>query len=155
MGRLVGQGVAARPADCLVPLPLYHQQHSVAALTTEEAINNSAGVQPAVAKPWNRRDQTALRLPPLEPVVQRLAQAADGRGVLPAAAGHQHMHDAADHPAIIDPRFSACVRWQVRLKSRELLLGQLVTSLSPQPSPFRVDELDFGPAGNPFYGSQP
>jgi hypothetical protein len=63
---LVGQGVdfggaaAARAADRLVPLPPFPPEAQRCAFTAEESINTSAGAPPAVARAWNRPDQTPL-----------------------------------------------------------------------------------------------
>ena len=44
--------------------------------------------------------------------------------VFPTAARLQHMDDAADHPAIINPSNAASVRWKERRKPFKLLVGQ-------------------------------
>ena len=62
--------------------------------------------------------------PAHEPIVKRLAWAVEERRVRPAATGLQHMHNAADHPAIIDARFPASVSRQMRCKPRELTIVQ-------------------------------
>ena len=48
--------------------------------------------------------------PAHETIVKRLARAVEERRIRPAATGFQHMHNAADHPAIIDARLAASGR---------------------------------------------
>ena len=50
----------------------------------------------------------ALGSPTDEPVVERLAWPVDRRRINPAAAGAQHMHDAADNSTIVDAPHPAC-----------------------------------------------
>jgi hypothetical protein len=66
----------------------------------------------------------ALRRPPDIAIVQRLSRPVDIRGIDPATAGLQHMHDAANHPAVVNPRLATRVRRQVRSNARELSVGQ-------------------------------
>lgn len=66
----------------------------------------------------------ALGRPAHEPVVQGLSRPIHGRGIGPAAAGLQHMHDAADHPAVIDPGNTSRVCRKMRRKPRELIVGK-------------------------------
>ena len=44
--------------------------------------------------------------PSLRAIVERLPGAIDGRGIFPPAARYQHVHNATDDPAIINPRLS-------------------------------------------------
>ncbi len=69
-------------------------------------------------------DPDALGGPSDEAIVERLARTVGLRRVDPSTAGPQDMHDAADHPAIINPRLAACVGWQQRRETCELILGQ-------------------------------
>lgn len=62
--------------------------------------------------------------PAHEAIVKRLAWAVEERRVRPAATGLQHMHNAADHPAIIDARLAASIGRQMRHKPRELTIVQ-------------------------------
>jgi hypothetical protein len=57
-------------------------------------------------------DPDALGRPAHEAIVERLARTVDGRGVDPTATGFQHMHDTADDPAIVHPRFCREYRWE-------------------------------------------
>ena len=72
-------------------------------------------------RPVGRRQGTekarpnAFGRPSLETVVQRLPGAVDRRCIFPAAAGYQHMHNAADHSAIIDTRLASGISRQMRL----------------------------------------
>ena len=68
--------------------------------------------------------QNAFGRPPHEATIERLARAVDGRGIDPASAGLQHMDDAADDAAIVDPRIAARIRRQVRHEPRKLFLAQ-------------------------------
>ena len=54
-------------------------------------------------------DPDAFGRPAHEAIVKGLARAVDGGRIDPAPAGLQHMDDAADHAAVIDARFAACV----------------------------------------------
>ena len=63
------------------------------------------------------------------------------------------MHDAADHPAIIDPRLPACVPRKIRLKPYELSVVQPETVSLHQQPPFGNLESRNRRIGNPFYGS--
>ncbi len=66
----------------------------------------------------------ALRRPPNETVVERLARAVDRRRVGPPASRLQDMHDPADHPPVIDPRLAPRIGRKKRRKPRELLIGK-------------------------------
>lgn len=57
-------------------------------------------------------------------VVEGLPWPIGSRRVDPAAAGPQHMHDAADHPTVVDPRDAARLRRKVRLETSKLLIRQ-------------------------------
>ena len=57
-------------------------------------------------------------------VVERLARPIFGRRVDPSAARFQDMHDAADHPPVIDTRLAARVPGQIRLKPRKLRIRE-------------------------------
>src|SRR6476659_2102006 len=62
--------------------------------------------------------------PAHEAIVKRLSRAVEERRVRPAATGLQHMHNAADDPAIIDARLAASVSRQMRHKPHELTIVQ-------------------------------
>ena len=98
-------------------------------------------------------DPDAFGRPAHEAIVERLAGAVDGRGVDPATTGFQHMHDTADDPAIIHPRFPACIGGKMRLKPRELSFVQPETVSIHQWSPFGDLESRNVSIGNPLYGS--
>src|SRR3954454_3501031 len=81
-----------------------------------------AGLRPM---PEYRRCRSyALRRPPDEPVVERLIRAIDIRRIDPATAGLEYMHNAADHPSIINPRLAACVGRQKWGKPGKLIFCQ-------------------------------
>lgn len=69
-------------------------------------------------------DPDALRRPADIAVIERLPRPVFRRCVDPAPAGFQHMHDAADHPPVIDPRFAPCVGGKMRRNLRELGVRQ-------------------------------
>lgn len=60
-----------------------------------------------------RPDATAA--PPVPAIVDRRRRAVFGRAVRPAATALEHVDDARDHPAIVDPARSGLVLRQVRL----------------------------------------
>jgi len=81
-------------------------------------------------------DPDAFGHPARAAIAERFVRTVDGRGVDPAATGLQHMHDSADDPAIIHPRFAARIGRTTRLKPRELSLAQLkLIAIHPR-SPF-------------------
>ena len=90
-----------------------------------------------------------------KPVVQRFSRTVDGGRIGPAAARFQHMHDAADDPAVIHPRHAARIARQVRRQSRELLLIQPEMIVIHNGSAFGDLESRNAPAVNPLYGSGP
>ena len=57
-------------------------------------------------------------------IVERLLRPVFRRRVDPAAAGFQHMDDAADHAPIVDPRLAARVGGKMRRDLRKLLVRQ-------------------------------
>ncbi len=63
----------------------------------------------------------AFGRPSLETVVECLPGAVDRGCIFPTAAGYQHMHNAADHSAIIDPRLAPRIPRQMRLEPGELV----------------------------------
>jgi len=93
--------------------------------------------------------------PPDKAVVERLARTVDGRRVSPAAAGLQHMNNAADDPAVIDTGHSARIARQVRCQPRKLFLIQPEMIAIHDGSPFGDLESRKAPAVNPLYGSGP
>src|SRR5665213_2591002 len=95
----------------------------------------------------------AFGRPAYEAIVERLARTVDGRGVDPAATGLQHMNDPADDPAVVHPRFAACIGGKMRLKPRELSVVQPETVSIHQGSPFGDFESRNARFGNPVYGS--
>ena len=97
----------------------------------------------------------ALLGPALVPVVQRLAGAIDRRRVLPAAARLQHMHDAADHPPIIDPRHTARLVRQQRPQPLPLLIAQPKLTRQRSLPINREAESHSRRHRNPVYGSRP
>jgi hypothetical protein len=60
--------------------------------------------------------------PAHKPVVDRGVGAVTRRQIALAAAGLQHMQDAADDPAIIDPLLAAHIGRQVRLDASPLFI---------------------------------
>lgn len=64
------------------------------------------------------------RRPADEAVVEGLVGAVVRRRIHPTTAGPKNMHDAADHPAIIDAGYAARLVWKQRLKTGELGFGE-------------------------------
>ena len=54
-------------------------------------------------------DPHALCRPTDVAVVEGLVRPVDARRIDPPSAGFQHVDDAADHPAVIDPSLASCV----------------------------------------------
>ncbi len=81
-------------------------------------------------------------------VVQRLPRAIDGRRISPATAGFQDMHDATDHPAIIDPRLAARIGRKMRREPGKLSLIQPKMIVIHDRSPFGDLESRNAPAVN-------
>src|SRR3954452_23542422 len=96
-----------------------------------------------------------LRGPSNIAIVEGLAGTINARRVDPACARLQHMHDAADHPPIIDPRLAPRVARQMRCKPRELLIRQpkMITT-HRHPSSGR-DESRNHPHANGLMGPDP
>lgn len=69
-------------------------------------------------------DPDALGRPAHIAVVERLARPVIGRRIDPPPAGLQDMHDAADHPAVVNTRLATRIRWQMRLDPRKLCVRQ-------------------------------
>jgi hypothetical protein len=82
-------------------------------------------------------DPDTLGRPADEPIVERLARAADVRRIDPAPARLEDMNDAADHPTIIHARLASCVARQVLSELRELRVRQLETVPIHKRSPQR------------------
>lgn len=95
----------------------------------------------------------AFGRPPNEAIVERLARAVDGRRINPATPGLQHMDDAADDPAVIDPGLAPRIGGKMRLKPRKLAVVQPETVSIHHRSPFGDLESRNARPGNPFYGS--
>jgi hypothetical protein len=60
--------------------------------------------------------------PPVEAIVDRRRRTIEVRTIFPAAAHLEHVNDAADHPAIVDPTRARLIAWQQRFDRRPLLL---------------------------------
>jgi hypothetical protein len=69
-------------------------------------------------------DPDTLGGPADEAIVEGLARAIHAWRIDPAPTRLQHMHDAADHATIIDPRLAARAGWQVGRDLRELRIRQ-------------------------------
>ena len=69
-------------------------------------------------------DPDALDCPPHEAVVEGLARSVDRWCIDPSTARLQHVHDAADHPAVINSRLTTRVGWKQRLQPSELNLSE-------------------------------
>ena len=100
-------------------------------------------------------DPDALGRPSDEAVVEGLARSVDRWRIDPATARFQHVHDAADHPPIINPRFAARVGWKQWLQPRKLILSEPETNAIYRWSPFGDRESQTNHQRNPLYGSGP
>ena len=100
---------ATRPADRLILLPLYRLKLQRCALTAEEFDEHLRRWSASRGQSLEDIDPDALGRPSDGAIVERLARAVGPWRVDPSTAGLQDMHDAADHPAIINPRLAACV----------------------------------------------
>ncbi len=88
-----------------------------------------------------------------EAVVECLAWAVDRWGIDPSAAGLENMNDAADDAAVIHPRLAARVGRKMRLKPRELFLGQPEVMGVHARAPFGILESQNDCRSKTFYGS--
>ena len=59
-----------------------------------------------------------------EPIINRRRRALFGRAIAPSAAALEHMNDAADDAAVINPFNPADIRRQVRLHPCPLLIAE-------------------------------
>jgi hypothetical protein len=126
-------GVAATPADAdrLEVRPLFHPLPSGG---PSHAYCRSAPRSVARLRPPAPRTRRATRpWPPsarcdcrasLRQAQDRLGRPIDRRRILPPATRLQHVHDAADHPTVIDARHTPCLVRQHRLQSRPLPVVQ-------------------------------
>ena len=157
----IGQGVdlgrapAARAADGLLALPPFPPEAERCAFTAEESMSTCAGGPPARAKRMEEIDPDALGGPSDVAVVERLVRPVVGRRIDPAPAGLQDMDDAADHPAIIDPRLATCIGRQMRLDPRELLVRQPEAILDSSRPPEEAVNHKTAARSNDFMGSDP
>jgi hypothetical protein len=66
----------------------------------------------------------AAARPAHEAIVDRRRRTIFERAVAPATAALEHVHDAADHPAIVRPLDAAHIRWQVGFDPPPLIVAQ-------------------------------
>lgn len=62
--------------------------------------------------------------PPVEAVVDRCRWAVFRGAILPPATTFQHMDDAADDPAVINPSGAGLVRWKMRIDRTPRIIVQ-------------------------------
>jgi len=110
-------------------------------------------------------DRIAVPIEPRREAVlpESIARAVDERRIRPAATRLQHMHNAADDPAIIHSGFPASVGRQMRCKPRELTAIQPEMIFDPLQVPLRELESEnalvgksgpwgrWGPTHRPFF----
>ena len=90
-------------------------------------VDGGAGVDAAVTgQGFEDVVPDALAAPPVEAIVDRCVRPILGRTVAPAPARLEHVDDAGDHPAIIDPSRTATPAKQVWLDPRPSLVIQPV-----------------------------
>lgn len=97
----------------------------------------------------------AFGCPSLETIVERFSWTIDWWCILPPAAGYQDMHDAADHPAIIDAGLAPGIPRKMRPEPGKLGSRQPEISVIQTLAPPGDLESQHRPFENPFYGSQP
>ena len=66
----------------------------------------------------------ATSCPAYEAVINRRMRAIFGRAIAPATAAFQHVHDAADHAAVVHPLDAPHILRQVRFNPLPLLIAQ-------------------------------
>ena len=97
----------------------------------------------------------ALAAPANEAIIERLGWAIGGRRVFPATAGLQHMDDAADHSAIVNPWNAARVGRKIGLKPLTLaLVSHNSFVIDPLPIAGDLNRSD-APKEIPFVGPDP
>src|SRR4249920_3958798 len=89
-----------------------------------------------------------------EPVVECLVRTIDIWRIDPAAAGLQHVHDAADDTPVVDPRFTSRIARQKWGKPRKLVFRQPETIAIHRRPPVGDRESHICRKGN-LYGSGP
>lgn len=93
--------------------------------------------------------------PTHEAIVERFTRTIDFGRIAPSSTGFEHMHDAADHAAIIHARFASCIGRKMRHKPRELSIAQPVAVTNHRRTPFGDCESQNHWCINRFYGSGP
>ena len=75
--------------------------------------------------------------PAHEAIIDRRRRTILWRAIAPAAAALEHVHDAADHAAIVGPLDTAHIGRQMRLDPRPLLIAQpeQISAHDPNPLP--------------------
>src|ERR1700722_16837874 len=114
---------ASRAADRLILLPPFPPAAERWAFTWVESIICVSPARPRDASSLNNRSHAPLR-PTHEAVVDRWVWTILGGTVAPSTTTLQNMKDAADHAAIVGPRYATHIFRQERLNSRPLRIGQ-------------------------------
>jgi len=82
------------------------------------------GRSPALGKGAEQALPDATLCPSRKAIVDRRVRAVLLRAILPTAAALQHVYDAADDPAVIDPLLAPNVGRQIRCDAHPLLIAQ-------------------------------
>ena len=119
-----GRASAARAADGLILLPPLPPLAERCAFTAEEFDENLRRRTAGLRERVEQIDPDALGGPADIAIVERLLRPVFRRRIDPAPAGFEHMDDAADHPAVVDPRLAARVGGKMRRNLRKLRVRQ-------------------------------
>jgi hypothetical protein len=109
----------------------------------------------SLREPLEDADPDAVLRPSDEAVVERLSRPVVRRCVHPPPSRLQHMHDAADHPSVVDALLAARVRRQMRRDLRELLTRQPELVSIHRRLPFGSRESQPAAHANTFMGPDP
>ena len=88
-------------------------------------------------------------------VVEGLVGSVDARRIDLPSAGLQHVDDAADHPAVIDPSLASCVGRQVGPDTRELIVRKPEAILVHERPPDEAVNHKTAAGSNGFMGPNP
>ena len=116
----LGRTAPTRSADGIVERPPFAPPAERCALTcilsTEAVTPPITPVEPVRA--WKISLHTALTAPTIEAVINRRVGTVRRRAVSPTRARTKHVHDARNHPTIIDPMRAASTTGEQWLKRR-------------------------------------
>jgi len=111
---------AARAADRLIFLPLFCARRRAMRFNCGRVDEDLRRRAAGLSEHLENAGTHALLRPSDEAVVERHPRPEVRRGIHPSAPRFQHVHNAADHPPVVDPLLAARVRRQMRRDLREL-----------------------------------